>query len=206
MVARQGGLNVFRALCAHPEIEVVALYTHSRKASFEDPARPERPEFPEFVAEAKAWDVPLHIVDFSRDGRKMPGFAELGAFHFLLCLSWRYLIPREVLDRPTVAPVNLHRGKLPKYGGNFPLQRALEDGVREATITAHVMQEEIDTGEILAELDRPMELREGEAILDAVERIKKELEPFYPGVAVASLNRILEREGAPRISREGTSV
>lgn len=206
LLGRKAGLRVFGDLLAHRGIDVRALYTHSRKASFEDPDRPERPEFKDFRALAEKNGIPMGVVDFSRDAKSLPGFREIGEFDFLVCLSWRYLISDEVLSAPVLAPINLHRGKFPKYGGNFPVQRALEDGVRVATITAHVMQREIDTGEILFELDRSMSLSPDEFVLDAVERVKSDLEPYYSEVLLRSMNRVLERRGLPPLPLRGAFV
>lgn len=193
LAARPAGLNVVQALSGKPNLEIVAVLTHSKRATFEDPSRGPRPDFPLFEKLCTEIHVPLKTIDSVSEAKKLSYLDEVGIFDFLVCVSWRYLVSGEILKRPRIAAINLHRGQLPKYAGNFPLERVLKDGVKQATITAHLMSEEIDVGEILVEDHHAIERLSGETILDGVERVKKQLEPFYGRVAMAAIDKIALR-------------
>jgi methionyl-tRNA formyltransferase len=47
--------------------------------------------------------------------------------------------------------LNLHPSWLPAYRGPYPLFWQFRDGVRESGVTLHVMDEELDTGDIVAQ-------------------------------------------------------
>jgi len=57
-------------------------------------------------------------------------------------------LPKEILD---IAPcINLHASILPKYRGASPIQQALLNGDEYSGVTAMLMDEGLDTGDILA--------------------------------------------------------
>ncbi|WP_232376576.1 methionyl-tRNA formyltransferase [Amycolatopsis aidingensis] len=64
-------------------------------------------------------------------------------------LSW--LLPRAVLDAARIGVLNVHPSLLPRYRGPSPIQWAIRNGDRETGVTAHWMDERIDTGNIVAQ-------------------------------------------------------
>lgn len=62
-------------------------------------------------------------------------------------LSWRLTEP--ALRAPRLGVINIHTSLLPKYRGPMPLQWAIRSGDRSIGVTAHWMDERIDTGNIL---------------------------------------------------------
>lgn len=200
LIARQCGVNLLTHLLRHPAIEVVGVYAHSKKPRSEDPNRSERPEFPQIRKLLEKTAIPFRTIDNPSEAKRMDGFEELGEFDFLLSLSWRFLVHPHSLRRSRLADINLHRGLLPKYAGSHPVRRMLEDGLKHATITAHLMVEEIDAGEVLVEDHLEMGILPGETLPDAVARIIKSLDPIYPFTAMKAINRILQRKGLPEIS------
>lgn len=202
LVARQGGVKLLTCLLRHPNITVVGVFTHSKRPRSEDPNRTERPEFLQMRKLLEGINIPLYAVDSLSEAKRMEGFEELGEFDFLLSLSWRFLVHPHILGRSRLADINLHRGLLPRYSGAEPVRRMLEDGLKQATITAHIMVDAIDAGEILQEDNLEMRIMSGEALPAAIERIKKSLESIYPLTAVKAMNQILKRKGLPQISVE----
>jgi methionyl-tRNA formyltransferase len=59
------------------------------------------------------------------------------------------ILTRAVLALPRLGCVNLHGSLLPDYRGASPVQRALWDGRTETGVTTIVMDDGIDTGDIL---------------------------------------------------------
>jgi len=63
--------------------------------------------------------------------------------------NWRTWIPPEIFDAPRIGTLNVHDSLLPAYAGFAPLNWALINGEPEVGITAHVMDERLDRGEII---------------------------------------------------------
>ncbi len=67
---------------------------------------------------------------------------------FIIVAAYGMLLPKEVLE---LAPcINLHASILPQYRGASPIQQALLHGDEYSGVTAMLMDEGLDTGDILA--------------------------------------------------------
>ena len=73
-----------------------------------------------------------------------------------LCTGYPWRLPREVLAIPRLGVVNTHPSRLPRFRGPFPFAWAIREADDEIWLTAHLMDEEFDTGPILAQGSRPM--------------------------------------------------
>jgi methionyl-tRNA formyltransferase len=66
---------------------------------------------------------------------------------YIVVAAYGQLLSKEILD---IAPsINLHSSVLPKYRGASPIQQALLNGDSETGVTAMLMNEGLDTGDIL---------------------------------------------------------
>ena len=59
------------------------------------------------------------------------------------------ILPKSILEIPSMGSVNLHTSLLPKYRGAAPIQRALLNGDSETGITTFLIKQKVDTGAIL---------------------------------------------------------
>jgi methionyl-tRNA formyltransferase len=75
----------------------------------------------------------------------------------VLCTAFPWRIPPEALAIPTVACVNGHPSLLPKYRGPMPMAWAVRMGETEIGMTYHLMDEQFDTGNILAQTSVPLD-------------------------------------------------
>lgn len=73
-----------------------------------------------------------------------------------LCTGYPWLLPPEVLAIPRLGVVNTHPSRLPRLRGPYPFAWAIREGDDEIWLTAHLMDEQFDTGAILAQGSRPM--------------------------------------------------
>jgi methionyl-tRNA formyltransferase len=73
-----------------------------------------------------------------------------------LCTGYPWRLPREVLAIPSLGVVNTHPSRLPRLRGPYPFAWAIREGDDEIWLTVHLMDEEFDTGPILAQGSRPM--------------------------------------------------
>lgn len=73
------------------------------------------------------------------------------ALDFLVVADYGLIIPKEVLEIPKYAPLNVHHSLLPKYRGPSPAPSAILAGEIKSGVTIIKMNEEIDAGNILAQ-------------------------------------------------------
>ncbi|MCJ0893850.1 methionyl-tRNA formyltransferase [Rhodococcus sp. ARC_M12] len=99
--------------------------------------------------------------------------------------NWRTWLPPEIFAMPRHGTVNLHDSLLPAFTGFSPVIWALISGAAETGLTAHRMDGELDTGDVITQRSVPIgptdtstDLVEAtielipEVLLDALERIE----------------------------------
>jgi len=69
---------------------------------------------------------------------------------YLVVVAYGQILPLSLLAIPKLAPVNLHASLLPKYRGAAPIHRAFVDGETITGVCAMMMEEGLDTGDLLA--------------------------------------------------------
>ena len=69
----------------------------------------------------------------------------------LLSAGFPRLIPTTVIQTPALVGVNLHPSLLPRHRGGTPNRWIVRKGERETGITAHVLDADFDTGDILGQ-------------------------------------------------------
>jgi methionyl-tRNA formyltransferase len=70
--------------------------------------------------------------------------------------NWRTWLPPEIFTMPRHGTLNIHDSLLPAYAGFSPLIWALVNGEKEVGVTAHMMDGELDAGDIV--LQRSVEV------------------------------------------------
>lgn len=66
----------------------------------------------------------------------------------LVLAAYGKIIPKEILETPKFAPLNVHPSLLPKYRGPSPLQSVLLKGDKYTGVTIMAMNEKVDEGPI----------------------------------------------------------
>jgi methionyl-tRNA formyltransferase len=74
--------------------------------------------------------------------------------------NWRTWLPPEIFTLPPHGTLNVHDSLLPAYAGFSPLIWALINGEREVGVTAHMMDDELDAGDIVLQRSVPVEPRD----------------------------------------------
>jgi len=74
----------------------------------------------------------------------------------LVVASYGKILPKVVLEIPRFGALNVHPSFLPKFRGPSPLQNAILAGVSEIGTTIMLMNEKVDSGEILAQVKIPI--------------------------------------------------
>jgi methionyl-tRNA formyltransferase len=73
-----------------------------------------------------------------------------------LCIGYRWKLPPEVLAIPELGIVNGHPSLLPRHRGPYPFAWAVRERDGELGMTYHLMDDDFDTGPVLAQGSRPM--------------------------------------------------
>jgi len=95
--------------------------------------------------------------------RSRPGDAELldrlrdADPDILVATNWRTWIPPEIFTLPRRGTLNVHDSLLPAYAGFAPLNWAVINGENEVGLTAHMMDEDLDAGDIVVQRAVPVE-------------------------------------------------
>ncbi|MGH3433158.1 MAG: methionyl-tRNA formyltransferase [Thermocrispum sp.] len=63
--------------------------------------------------------------------------------------NWRTWIPPQIFELPRLGTLNVHDSLLPAYAGFSPIIWALINGERQVGVTAHMMDGELDAGDIV---------------------------------------------------------
>lgn len=74
----------------------------------------------------------------------------------IVVVSYGQIIPPEILHLPALGCINVHASLLPRYRGAAPIQRALMEGEKISGITTMFMDEGLDTGDIILQLEVPI--------------------------------------------------
>ncbi|MGV9240228.1 methionyl-tRNA formyltransferase, partial [Streptomyces nigra] len=97
---------------------------------------------------AEEHGVPVLIRDRPDDDDLLARLKEADP-DIIVANNWRTWIPPRVFGLPRHGTLNVHDSLLPKYAGFSPLIWALINGESEVGVTAHLMDEELDAGDIV---------------------------------------------------------
>ena len=125
----------------------------------------------------------------------------LGAWapEVLVVMAYGQILPRAVLDLPTLACLNLHASLLPRHRGAAPIQAAIEAGDRESGVTVMYMAEGLDTGDIL--LEQRLRVRRRETGGSLHDRLG-----LLAPTALQSALELLAQGNAPRVPQDNTQA
>lgn len=70
--------------------------------------------------------------------------------------NWRTWLPPHIFTLPRYGTLNVHDSLLPAYAGFSPLIWALINGEREVGVTAHLMNDDLDAGDIVVQRAVPV--------------------------------------------------
>ena len=67
----------------------------------------------------------------------------------IIVVAYGQILPKSVLEMPSLGCVNVHTSLLPRWRGAAPIQYAILHGDRETGVTTMYMDEHMDTGDII---------------------------------------------------------
>jgi methionyl-tRNA formyltransferase len=113
----------------------------------------------------------------------------------IVVMAYGQMLPRDVLEIPRLACLNVHASLLPRWRGAAPIQAAIAAGDGETGITVMYMAEGLDTGDILVQ--RSVEIRAD----DTGGSLHDRLAQIAPEALLESLG-LLAAGSAPRIPQD----
>jgi methionyl-tRNA formyltransferase len=147
-----------------------------------------------FTEEARRRGIPV----FAPPKPAAPDFVQaLAALEPDLFLAAGYtgIFRAPLLAVPRLLTANFHASLLPAYRGLHPLFWALHHGERQVGITVHVVDEGIDTGDILYQ--SPVPVREGDTVTTLYDRVMEESLPLVRRLVVEAAAGTLHRRPQP---------
>jgi len=104
---------------------------------------------PEIIEKAESVGVSvLRINVFKKNQQEIINFIKQLNADFFLSVAFPFILSSDIL-KLVKCPINVHTGAIPKYRGHHPLSAAfLNDEPYQAT-TVHIMEPEVDSGNIL---------------------------------------------------------
>lgn len=103
----------------------------------------------------------------------------------IVVIAYGKIIPKEILNYPKYGCINVHASLLPKYRGAAPVQWCVINGEKETGVTTMMMDEGLDTGDMLVKrtvgidgsdtagtLFKKLERASCEALSETIDRIK----------------------------------
>lgn len=126
----------------------------------------------------------------------------------IVVASYGQLIPPAILEMPRLGCINVHSSLLPAYRGAAPIQRAIMNGEKHTGITIMLMDENLDTGDIISQrsidieesddsgsLESKLALEGAELLVETLDRwARGELNPVKQDEARSSYAAMLKTE------------
>lgn len=139
-----------QALLEDPNVDVEVVVTNPDRPK----GRSRRPVAPPVKVVAAAAGVPVW-----QPRRPLEVRDDLAALGLDVCAVVAYgaLLPPALLEVPTHGFVNLHLSLLPRWRGAAPVQHALRAGDEVTGVTVFVLDEGMDTGPVLDQVEVPIE-------------------------------------------------
>jgi methionyl-tRNA formyltransferase len=151
-----------------------------------------RPRPPAVKTEALARGIPV-----AQPERIRKDFSALAAWSpdLMVVAAYGQILPGAVLTLPPLGCLNLHASLLPRHRGASPIQASILAGDTETGMTAMLMDEGLDTGDILLMRTTPVLPDE------TAGELHDRLAGLAPGVLMDSLE-LLEKGAPPRMPQD----
>ncbi len=189
------GVPTLRALLKS-EHEIIAVVTQPDKPVGRE-QHLEPPPIKKELDRARPLDAPAILQPAKIKDRQ--AIEQIRAFHpeVIVVMAYGQILPKELLDIPSIACLNLHASLLPRWRGAAPIQAAIAAGDAETGITIMYIAEGLDTGDIL--LQRRIDISPD----DTGGSLHDRLAQIAPEALFESL-LMLSTETAPRIAQDNS--
>lgn len=125
---------------------------------------------------------------------------------FFVVVAYGKILPKEILDIPKFGCINIHASLLPEYRGAAPIQWSIIDGKKKTGISTMLMDEGLDTGDILKQYELliaddetggtlfdKLAILGGEAIVDTIANFES-ITPTPQGEATTEYAKMISKQ------------
>ena len=150
----QFAVPTLEALIEHPDFEVIAVVTQpDKRRGRGSKTIPSAIKKVAIEHDINVWQP--KSVKKNRETLNKLQQAEADAF---VVVAYGQILSKEILDMPKLGCINVHGSLLPQYRGAAPIQWSIYNGDTETGITTMLMDEGMDTGEMLLKATTPINL------------------------------------------------
>lgn len=142
--------------------------------------------------------IPVFQPETLRDGKAEEILKEI-APEAIVVVAYGKILPKEILSLPKFGCVNGHASLLPKYRGASPIQWCIVCGEEETGVSTMLMDEGMDTGDILEQA--VVKIGENET----AEQLFDRLSIISADLMASTLEKLEKGEIAPKKQPEGAS-
>ncbi len=100
-------------------------------------------------------NIPLFVGN-PRDGKSVGFLGKLNAPELLLSVNYLFIVEKDIIAKALRYAINIHGSLLPKYRGRTPHIWAIINNEKVTGITAHLMEEGCDEGDIILQIEVPI--------------------------------------------------
>ena len=143
-------------------------------------------------------NIPVYQPTTLRDGTAFDILKEIKP-DVIVVVAYGKILPKEILDLPKFGCVNGHASLLPKYRGASPIQWCIVCGETETGVSTMLMDEGMDTGDILDTVT--VQIGENETGEELFER----LSVISADLMVETLKKLEKGEITPKKQGDGAS-
>lgn len=177
------GLTILRDISAS-EYDLTAVFTNKNSTSIIDFCK--KNKLPFFTKNPRGGAATDFIKSIDCD--------------ILLSVNYLYIVEKDLLQLPKQYAINLHGSLLPKYRGRTPHVWAIINGETEAGVTAHLMTEGVDEGDILEQ--RIVSISEDDTGADVLSKYQE----IYPKLVESILQKAKTSELNPISQNESQAT
>ena len=177
------GVEILNVLHQHPKINIAAVVTRFNAGS-SDPW------------ENALWHQSKRIghLTISQDDisfSELTDMIQMQKVGLLICHAYMRILPKSIISLPQYGTVNIHPSLLPKYRGPSPTQWVLKNKEDRTGLTCHFMDEQIDTGGIIYQLEISVNSKDTFASIIARQKM------IVEELLMESISRILDHSFRP---------
>lgn len=144
-------------------VNVVGVFTHEDKANEKHWYR--------CVAElATSHNIPVYKPESLKGESMLQQISNL-APDIIFSFYYRNMIPKAIIELPSLGAFNMHGSLLPAYRGRAPVNWAVLNGEKQTGVTLHTMVQQADAGDIVDQ--EPVPIGPQETAFEVMRKVQK---------------------------------
>jgi methionyl-tRNA formyltransferase len=183
-LSRSHGYAVLEELIKNKNIVIQKIFTHSLNPLSQDSTRSIRDDFFLFENICNKNKIKLEKIDSKNDQN-----IEIDECDYIVEVSWRYFIPKEVCLKAKILAFGIHRGKLPDYAGAEPIKQALVKNETDIVLSVHNLLAEIDMGQVINSMQHSVNYNSKKTFDENIQRLRDEITPLFPKLTLQTFDK-----------------